>query len=178
MIHSIGHSQHSATEFVALLRAFAIETLIDIRRQPRSRRHPQFERAALTASLVGAGIAYQWWGETLGGRRAARADSPHTALTDASLRGFADHMGSTEFRHAAQALAALAAQGPIAFMCAEGDHRHCHRQLLADYLARQGIEVRHIVTPLCCLPHVLNAALGDDRHPAVYNRRAQGDLFA
>lgn len=178
MIHSLGHSARSAAEFLALLSAFGITTLVDIRRQPRSRRYPQFERGALATSLAKAGIAYLWWGEALGGRRVARADSPHIALDDTSLRGFADHMDSIVFRDAAQALAALAARGPSAFMCAEADHLHCHRQLLADYLTLRGCEVHHIVTPQHCVPHILNAALGDDRGPAVYNRRAQGDLFA
>lgn len=178
MIYSIGHSHHGATEFVALVKAFGIETLIDIRRQPRSRRHPQFERPALAATLAARGIEYAWWGDALGGRRVARPDSPHIALRDGALRGFADHMHSAEFRAAAQALAALAAQRPIAFMCAEGDPLHCHRVLLADYLELGGLAVLHITASHSGMRHVLNAALGDDRGAPVYNRCAQGDLFA
>jgi uncharacterized protein (DUF488 family) len=178
MIHSVGHSNLAAADFLALLREFAIEVLVDIRRQPRSRRHPHFERNALAATLAAAGIDYLWWGEALGGRRAARADSPNVALTDMALRGYADHMLGEEFRAAAQALAALAAQRPVAFMCAEADYTHCHRQLLADHLQQLGTTVCHIAGPRRSLPHVRNAALGDACDPPVYNRRAQGDLFA
>ncbi len=178
MIYSIGHSNLSATAFLALLKANGIETLIDIRRQPRSRRHPHFERVALEASLVAHGIEYLWWGEALGGRRVARPDSPHIALRDAALRGYADHMHSDVFRAAALALAARSRQGPTAFMCAEGEPLQCHRQLLADYLELGGLPVMHITARQGCLPHIFSAALGDDRSAPVYNSCAQGDLFA
>ena len=178
MIYSIGHSHHSAAEFLALLKANGIKILVDIRRQPRSRRHPHFERAALATSLAAQGIEYLWWGKALGGRRVARPDSPHIALRDGALRGFADHMHSDEFRTAARALAALAKQRATAFMCAEGEPQYCHRQLLADYFALAGVPVLHITPRQGCVPHVLNAALGDDRSAPVYNSCAQGDLFA
>ena len=177
-IYTIGHSHHSSAGFLALLQAFNIETLVDIRRQPRSRRHPHFERAALATTLGANSIQYEWWGAALGGRRVARPDSPHTALQDGAMRGFADHMHSPEFRAAAQALATLAKQRATAFMCAEGNPLQCHRALLADYLELAGIVVLHITNRHSCAPHILNAALGDDRSPAVYNKRAQGDLFA
>lgn len=178
MIHSIGHSQLAATDFLALLREFGIAVLVDVRRQPRSRRHPQFERTALAASLADAGIDYLWWGEALGGRRLPRPDSPNFALQDASLRGYADHMQSPAFGEAARALAELGARRATAMMCAEADYTHCHRQLLADHLTAQGVTVRHIAGPGRVLDHQIHAALGDACDPPVYNRRAQGDLFA
>lgn len=178
MIYSIGHSQLAATDLLSLLRDFNVEVVVDVRRQPRSRRHPHFERRALSASLADAGIDYLWWGEALGGRRQPRADSPNIALDDASLRGYADHMQSEQFRAAARDLATLAARRVTAFMCAEADPVHCHRQLLADHLTRMGNTIGHITGPQHALTHIQNAALGDDRDPPVYNRRAQGDLFA
>ena len=178
MIHSIGHSNLLAADFLGLLRDFSIEVVVDVRRQPRSRRHPHFERSALCASLAEAGIDYLWWGEALGGRRSPRADSPNIALDDASLRGYADHMLGEQFRAAARELVALAARRATAFMCAEADHQHCHRQLLADHLMHMGGTVRHISGPRRWQDHQRHAALGDDRDPPVYNSRAQGDLFA
>lgn len=178
MIYSIGHSNLAAHDLLRLLRNFSVEVVVDVRRQPRSRRHPHFERGALSASLAAAGIDYLWWGETLGGRRQPRADSPNIALADASLRGYADHMLGEQFRAAARELAALAARRITAFMCAEADHLHCHRQLLADHLARMGNAVCHITGLQHALSHIQHAALGDDREPPVYNKRAQGDLFA
>lgn len=178
MIFSVGHSNLGAQTFVTLLRTFNMEVLVDVRRQPRSRRHPHFERSALAELLGSAGIEYQWWGEALGGHRAPRADSPNFALTDNALRGYADHMLGAEFRDAADALARLALTRRCVFMCAEADYRHCHRQLLADHLLRAGLKVEHIVSAGHSVPHIFHAALGDACEPPVYNRRAQGDLFA
>lgn len=178
MIYSIGHSNLSAEGLIGLLRDFDIALLVDVRRLPRSRRHPQFERDALAARLGEVGIDYQWWGEALGGRRLPRADTPNIALADASLRGYADHMQSAPFRDAADELARLAARRVTAVMCAEADYRHCHRQLLADHLQRNGLAVSHIVGPRQALAHIYHAALGDSCEPPVYNRLAQGDLFA
>lgn len=178
MIYSIGHSHLAVLDFLALLRDFNVEVVVDVRRQPRSRRHPHFERSALSATLAAAGIDYLWWGEALGGRRQPHADSPNFALDDTSLRGYADHMLSAQFRAAARDLATLAARRATAFMCAEAEYQHCHRQLLADHLARMGNTVHHISGPQRAVAHIQNAALGDDREPPVYNRRAQGDLFA
>ena len=53
---------------MVLLRSAGVQTLIDVRRFPGSRRHPQFTRAALAATLQEAGIAYVHEVE-LGGRR-------------------------------------------------------------------------------------------------------------
>ncbi|MBK6657738.1 MAG: DUF488 domain-containing protein [Proteobacteria bacterium] len=178
MIFSIGHSNLAPAAFLERLRAFDIALVVDVRRQPRSRRHPHFERGALADYLGAAGIEYQWWGETLGGRRTPRADTPNIALDDPALRGYADHMLSPPFRDACAALVTLARARRCAVMCAEADYRHCHRQLLADHLQRAGLAVTHIVDAGRGEPHIFHAALGDAREPAVYNRRAQGDLFA
>ena len=59
-------------------------------------------------------------------------------------------------------------------MCAEADHLHCHRQLLADHLAYMGNTVRHITGPQRALAHIQNAALGDDREPPVYTSSLSG----
>jgi len=91
-----------------LLKAHPIEILIDIRAFPRSRRHPHFDRAMLSAILAKQGVDYQWLGDVLGGYRKPRRDSPHTALTDAAFRGFADYMGTEKFTHGIERLASLA----------------------------------------------------------------------
>lgn len=41
-----------------------------------------------------------------------------------------------------------------------------------------GNTVRHITGPQRALAQIQNAALGDDREPPVYTRRALGVLFA
>jgi len=114
-----------------------------VRRFPGSRRHPQYAATALEEVLTERGIEYRWMPE-LGGRRKPRPDSPHTAWRNASFRGYADHMDSTEFARALDELMELARRRRTAIMCAEALWWRCHRALIADALRVRGFEVMHI----------------------------------
>ncbi|HZF09413.1 MAG TPA: DUF488 domain-containing protein [Thermoanaerobaculia bacterium] len=85
-IYTLGHSTRPLAEFLALLGENGIRLLTDVRRYPASRRHPHYSRQALEASLQAAGIDYVHEPD-LGGRRAARPDSPNTAWRVAAFRG-------------------------------------------------------------------------------------------
>ncbi|MET0552171.1 MAG: DUF488 domain-containing protein [Vicinamibacteria bacterium] len=143
MIHTVGHSTRAIADFIALVREGGVRTLVDVRRQPFSRRHPQFSRDALARSLAEAGIAYVHEID-LGGHREPRADSPNTAWRNEAFRGYADNMETTAFQ---DALARTAALAHAAVMCAEARPLDCHRQLLADALVARGIAVRHLIAP-------------------------------
>ncbi|HKR77207.1 MAG TPA: DUF488 domain-containing protein [Rhodanobacter sp.] len=143
-IWTIGHSTRTLEEFLALLAAYSIEAIADVRRFPGSRRWPQFARDALAASLPAHGIGYQWLPQ-LGGRRRAHPDSPNTAWRNAAFRGYADHLASAEFTEGLDALLAFAAQQRTAVMCAEAVWWRCHRSIIADVLKQRGIEVIHIL---------------------------------
>ena len=67
-IYTIGHSNRSAEALLALLAANGVDLVADVRRFPRSRRHPQFDIETLPAFLAGHGIGYRHL-ESLGGRR-------------------------------------------------------------------------------------------------------------
>jgi uncharacterized protein (DUF488 family) len=73
-VFTVGHSTLPIERFLALLAAYGIEQLCDVRTVPRSRRNPQFNADALRESLATAGIAYVPLGE-LGGLRKPRMDS-------------------------------------------------------------------------------------------------------
>lgn len=81
-----------------MLREAGVTAVIDVRRFPGSRRHPQFGREALASTLADAGIGYEWHGEALGGRRSRSPQSRHTALHQAAFAGYADHMDTPEDR--------------------------------------------------------------------------------
>jgi uncharacterized protein (DUF488 family) len=143
-IFTVGHSTHSAHDFVKLLTAHRVELLGDVRRFPGSRRHPRFNAAAIEATLGDAGISYERLGDGLGGRRRPRRDSPNSGWRVAAFRGYADHMASDEFAVGLERLERLAHEHQTAIMCAEGDWRRCHRRLISDELAAHGWCVAHI----------------------------------
>lgn len=172
-IYTIGHSTRSMEEFVRLLREHGITRLADIRRFPGSRRHPHFSAEAMQRTLQKIGIEHIHF-EELGGRRRPLRDSPNGAWESDQFRGYADHMGTPEFRNAVDRL--LDSDQATAYMCAEAVPWRCHRNLLSDELVRRDVEVLHILGPGSIQPHVANeiAVFGDDRvtYPA-----AQVTLF-
>lgn len=153
---TVGHSTHPLDEFVALVRAHGVTTLADVRRIPRSRRHPQFNVDTLPGSLRAAGLGYAHV-PALGGLRRERPDSINRAWRNPSFRAFADYMQTDEFARALDELIALGARERVAIMCAEAVWWRCHRSLIADALVARGEPVLHILTPERAEPHVLRA---------------------
>ncbi len=141
---TVGHSNRSLEEFLELLAESDIETLVDVRRYPGSRKHPHFNSEALAGSLTEAGIGYLHLPE-LGGRRKPQPDSPNTVWRNDSFRGYADHMDSSEFKAGASRLLETAASARTAFMCSEALWWSCHRSLIADRLKADGHTVMHIM---------------------------------
>jgi len=153
---TIGHSRRSLSELVDLLRGAHVIRLVDVRRMPHSRRHPQFDAAALARDLPAAGIAYVH-APGLGGFRRPRADSVNTAWREPAFRGYADYMQTPEFATELDTLIREAATAPTAIMCAEAHPSHCHRSLLADALLARGVAVRHLLGPERVEEHALTA---------------------
>ena len=143
-LHTIGHSTRTLDELVEALRAHSIQTLVDIRSFPMSRRLPHFNRESLEKTLPDAGIRYVWMKELGGRRKKIRDDSPHIALRSPSFRNYADYMLTEEFRRAISALIALADHSPTAYMCAERVYFRCHRMMVSDWLVGHGHQVLHI----------------------------------
>jgi uncharacterized protein (DUF488 family) len=143
-ILTVGHSNHEESAFLELVRGGGIELIADVRRYPGSRRQPHFERTALAALLLEAGIGYRWLGETLGGRRRPLPDSPNGAWESDQFRGYADHMASEEFAAGLAELEDLARQQRAAIMCAEAWWVRCHRRLIADALTARNWRVLHL----------------------------------
>ncbi|HKR11199.1 MAG TPA: DUF488 domain-containing protein [Pyrinomonadaceae bacterium] len=143
-IWTVGHSTRTAEDFGEILSAHNIETLMDVRTFPMSRRHPQFNKSVLAESLLRAGIQYHHE-PRLGGRRAPRKDSHNTAWQNAQFRGYADHMETEEFAAGIKELLELASRSRTTVMCAEAVWWRCHRSLIADYLKAAGHTVIHIV---------------------------------
>jgi uncharacterized protein (DUF488 family) len=149
--------------------------LWDVRRYPGSRRHPHFKREALENSLPAQSIAYEWHGDTLGGRRRPVEHTRHPAWREESFRAYADYMDTDEFRRALGEL--KQAQG-VAIMCAETLWWQCHRRLISDALTVDGVEVRHILDDKRSDAHKLSDFLRvDENGRPVYDVGVEKPLF-
>ncbi len=153
-IFTIGHSTHPIEEFIALLKTYGIEQLVDVRTVPKSRHVPQFNSDALAASLHEQGIGYVHL-KTLGGLRHAKKDSINTGWRNASFRGYADYMATEEFAKGIHRLVELAKAKRTVIMCAEAVPWRCHRSLIGDALLVRGIAAEDIMSANSVRPHKL-----------------------
>jgi uncharacterized protein (DUF488 family) len=151
---TVGHSTHSVDGLLALLTPHGVERVVDVRRSPRSRRHPQFNLEALTAELPQRGVDYRHL-PALGGRRRPRRDSPNGGWEHEAFRGYADYALTGEFAAALGKLCALARERPTAVMCAEALWWRCHRRLIADRLTALGWTICHIAVDADLTEHQL-----------------------
>jgi uncharacterized protein (DUF488 family) len=154
LILTVGHSARPLDEFVGLLQAHGVSLVVDVRKMPRSRRNPQFNRDTLPASLREGGIGYLDL-PGLGGLRRRKPDSPNAGWKNASFQGYADYMLTPEFEQSLQELIERARGERAALMCAEAVPWRCHRALIADALAVRGIPVEHILSAKRTQRHVL-----------------------
>ena len=142
-VWTVGHSTRPIDEFLALLAAYQIELIADVRRFPGSRRLPQFGAAALEEALTAHGIAYHWLPE-LGGRRRADPASANLGWRHPAFRGYADHVATESFAAGLFELLMVARGLRTAVMCAEILWWRCHRRLIADVLTSLHVPVVHI----------------------------------
>lgn len=156
-VWTVGHSTHTAEEFNKILTANGIESLVDVRSFPGSRRYPQFNKQELAESLSAVGIDYYHL-PNLGGRRRPLPNSRNNAWRNSSFRAYADHMESEEFKGGIEQLLMIAEAKRTAIMCAEALWWRCHRGLIADYLKAHGALVLHIMNETHQEPHPYTSA--------------------
>jgi uncharacterized protein (DUF488 family) len=133
-IYTLGHSNHPWDVFAALLQGAQISAIADVRTYPRSR-FAHFNQSALRQRLSVLGIAYQYFGDALGGRPSLTAKEANI-LADDAISG----------ANAITAVANLAAKQRTALLCSEHDPLDCHRfTLLAWKFEERGIEVFHVM---------------------------------
>jgi uncharacterized protein (DUF488 family) len=132
-IYTVGHSNHESDDFVALLSRHGIRLVVDVRSSPYSRYVSQANRETLARALEVAGIAYHWMGDRLGGK------------SDGTVADYDKLRTSPAFQGAISELLALAGEHLTAIMCAEGNHRKCHRyKLITPALLDRDMRVLHI----------------------------------
>jgi len=144
LIHTVGHGVRPLEELVEVVSAAGVQTLVDIRRYPGSRRNPQFNRGPLEAALGEAGIGYRHAVE-LGGRLANEpGEERFGCIRVAAFRSYAARMATAGWQ---AALADVLREPAPCLMCSETPWTKCHRRLVAELLHARGAEVRHLVAP-------------------------------
>jgi uncharacterized protein (DUF488 family) len=125
-----------------MLRKAGVQTLVDVRRYPGSRRNPQFNQGGLGDVLAAAGIRYTHAG-ALGGRLSEEpGEERFSCIRTTAFRSYAARMGTPEWQ---QALAGALEEPAPCFLCAETGWRRCHRRLIADLLVARRYEVLHLL---------------------------------
>ncbi|WP_280298054.1 DUF488 family protein [Nocardia neocaledoniensis] len=155
-VYTIGHSTRTADEFLALLHAYGVTQLADIRTVPRSRHNPQFGREILPATLHQAGIDYVYLA-ALGGLRHGTPSDRNAGWRNASFHAYADYMQTPEFAAGITELMELAGAATMAIMCAEAVPWRCHRSLVGDALLVRGVRVRDIMSATRAPEHQLTS---------------------
>jgi uncharacterized protein (DUF488 family) len=139
-LFTIGHSNLEIADFLAVLAAQGLRTLCDVRSRPASFRFPQFNREPLESALASAGIRYEFFGETLGGRPA----DPRVYRED-GLVDYAARRRAPDFVEGLERALVLSGTSVTALMCAEEDPLQCHRFLMiCPALLDRGVTPVHI----------------------------------
>ena len=167
-IFTVGHSNHSLEEFLALLAGHGVTVAADVRSAPYSRFNPHFNRDALAAAFKARGIDYLYLGRELGGR----PDDP--ACYEGGRVRYERVARTSGFRDGVARVVDAAAARRVALMCAEKEPLDCHRTLLvARALDDQGMAVMHLLATGEVEPHA-NAM---DRLMARFDLDPNADLF-
>jgi uncharacterized protein (DUF488 family) len=166
-IFTVGHSTWSIDEFIELLKVHGIKEIVDVRSIPMSCHNPQFNTDTIKESLRQEHIGYKHL-KKLGGLRHTKKDSINLGWRNASFRGFADYMATSEFGDGLKALTKIASLRETAIMCAEAVPWRCHRSLIADALTKKGWLVLDIMNRMSATKHRLTPFLKVRKGQLVY----------
>ncbi len=120
-IFTIGYGGRATEEFIALLKRYKIDVLVDVRTMPYSKFNPDFTRSCLAKILAYAGLTYAFMGDSLGGR-----PDDETCFVAGKLN--ASRCEERDwYQHGIARLKALAREQRVAIMCSEKDPAYCHR---------------------------------------------------
>lgn len=141
-IYTIGYEGIALDDFLLLLKANGIETIVDIRELPLSRKKG-FSKNALSDALGFCGFDYvhiPQLGCPKEIRNRYKADGNWSVYRSA----FSDYL-RTQTTTVAD-LSAMATIASCALLCFEADYNYCHRSLVADCVHElSGLRVKHIL---------------------------------
>ncbi|MBW8078010.1 MAG: DUF488 family protein [Gallionella sp.] len=140
-VFTIGYEGLDIDAFMSLLAKHGIETVVDIRELPLSRK-PGFSKKALASVLNLSGLEYVHMvdlGCPKPVRDRYREDGNWKHYTD----GFLKHLKTQE--KAIAELSELVSSSNCALLCYEADFKFCHRSMVADAVrVHCGADAKHI----------------------------------
>ena len=139
-VYTIGHSNHSIDQFIAILLRQGIVAIADVRSTPYSRFVSHFNRESLRAQLSAANIQYAYVGDVLGGR-----PSEPECYDQHGRVCYQMVANSDSFQNGLDRVLEGASSYRIALMCSEEDPLDCHRALLiAHQLIKRQVCIHHV----------------------------------
>jgi uncharacterized protein (DUF488 family) len=144
-LYTFGYEGLSITLFIARLKAAGIESVIDVRELPLSRK-PGFSKRALANALQNADVAYAHV-PALGCPRPIRERYRSDGDWIAYRKGFEKYL--TTQKGAVADLVRSANSSTTCLVCFEADFNHCHRKMVADAaVGAGGPRVSHLTATL------------------------------
>jgi uncharacterized protein (DUF488 family) len=128
-IYTLGTDRRSEEDFVEILLAYNIQSLIDVRRFPRSK-IPIFSRKNLELLLAREKLEYHFLGAELGGFRKG---------------GYLAYTATDDFSKGIDLLESIVFIKTSVIICSERFPWKCHRKWIARELHKRGWEVEHIL---------------------------------
>jgi uncharacterized protein (DUF488 family) len=139
-LFTIGHSNHTITDFINLLKSHEISVLCDVRSNPYSKYCPQFNRESLINELKKNKIKYVFLGKELG---------PRSENSDHYINGIVQYNkleNNQKFKNAVDRIIRGIEFYRIALMCAEKDPLYCHRMILiCKNIREKEVDILHIL---------------------------------
>ncbi len=139
-LFTIGHSSQSQEAFLAMLRQYGVNCVVDVRSVPASKYTPQFNMEELRRFLKNNDVLYLHFGHEFGARRA-------DCINEDGQVDFEDAVKTTSFLSGVERIKNGIEKGyRIALMCSEANPLECHRfSLVARYFFENGWDVQHIL---------------------------------
>jgi uncharacterized protein (DUF488 family) len=128
-IYTLGTDRRSEEDFVEILFAYNVQSLIDVRSYPKSKL-PLFTRETFEVMLGREGIEYHFLGKELGGFRKG---------------GYVAYIATDDFARGVDLLESIALGKRSVIICAERFPWKCHRKWISRELHKRGWEVDHII---------------------------------
>ena len=139
-LFTIGHSNQSQEEFLAMLRRHGVNCVVDVRSVPASKYTPQFNMEQLRGFLKHNDVQYLHFGNEFGARRT-------DCINEDGQVDFEEAVKTTAFLSGVERIKNGIEKGyHIALMCSEANPLECHRfSLVARYFHENGWDVQHIL---------------------------------